>query len=62
MDGYLRDWIRVEVLPDLPEPKPGPNHGFRHLFEDLRLGAIETDASNYNTGRTIKGSAAGYGK
>ncbi|ETD82012.1 DUF6538 domain-containing protein [Rhodobacter capsulatus] len=59
MDGYLRDWIREEVLPD---PKPGPNHGFRHLFEDLRLGAIETDASNYITGRTIKGSAADYGK
>lgn len=62
MDGNLRDWIREKVLPDLPEPKPGPNHGFRHLFEDLRLGAIESDASKYITGRADKNSAAKYGK
>ncbi|WP_444462240.1 DUF6538 domain-containing protein [Rhodobacter capsulatus] len=62
MDGNLRDWIREQVLPELVYPKPGPNHGFRHLFEDLRFGAIETDGSNYITGRSIKGSAAGYGK
>lgn len=62
MDGNLRDWIREVVLPDLPEPKPGPNHGFRHLFEDLRLGAIETEAAHYITGRASTTSAAGYGK
>lgn len=62
MGGNLRDWIREDVLPDLPKPKPGPNHGFRHLFEDLRYGAIDADASNYITGRANKGSAAGYGK
>lgn len=62
MDGNLRDWIRAEVLPDLPDPKPGPNHGFRHLFEDMRYGAIDADASDYITGRANKGSAAGYGK
>jgi integrase len=62
MDGNLRDWIRADVLPDLPKPKPGPNHGFRHLFEDLRYGSIDAEASNYITGRANKGSAAGYGK
>ncbi|KPQ00270.1 MAG: Site-specific recombinase XerD [Rhodobacteraceae bacterium HLUCCA12] len=62
MDGNLRDWIRDEVLPDLPSPRPGPNHGFRHLFEDLRLGAIESDAAKYIAGRANKNSSADYGK
>lgn len=62
MAGNLRDWIRTEVLSDLPEPRPSPMHGFRHLFEDLRLGVIESDASKYITGRAISDSSGGYGK
>lgn len=58
----LRDWIREDVLPDLPAPRPAPNHGFRHLFEDLRRGVMDTEAARYITGRSNKGSAEGYGK
>ncbi len=58
----LRDWIREEVLKDHPEPKPAPNHGFRHLFEDLRRARLDTEAANYITGRANKGSAETYGK
>ena len=62
MDGNLRDWIRTEVLPDLPEPRPSPMHGFRHLFEDLRIGTIGDDAAKYITGRAVSDSSGGYGK
>jgi integrase len=58
----LRDWIREKVLKGDKENRPSPNHGFRHLFEDLRLGKFSVDAGLYITGRANPSSAALYGK
>lgn len=57
----LRDWIREDVLASYPMPRPAPNHGFRHLFEDLRRARLDTEAANYITGRANPGSASTYG-
>lgn len=58
----LRDWIREGVLEDGRENSPSPNHGFRHLFEDLRMGTMSMEAALYITGRSNPSSAALYGK
>ena len=58
----LRDWIRDEVFKGRTGDRPAPNHGFRHLFEDLRFGKISQEASYYITGRALPGSASLYGK
>lgn len=57
----VRDWIREDVLAEYPTPRPAPNHGFRHLFEDLRRARLDQEAANYITGRANPGSAAIYG-
>ena len=58
----LRDWIRDEVFKGRTGDRPAPNHGFRHLFEDLRFGKLSMEASFYITGRAMGGSAKDYGK
>jgi len=58
----LRDWIRENVLEADRENSPSPNHGFRHLFEDLRMGKMSVDAGLYITGRSNPSSSALYGK
>jgi hypothetical protein len=39
-----------------------PNHGFRHLFEDLATGHLDFAVQAYITGRTLPNSAEDYGK
>jgi integrase len=62
VEQNLRDWIRDEVFEGRSGRRPAPNHGFRHLFEDLRFGQISQEAAYYITGRAIPGSASLYGK
>lgn len=57
-----RDWIREDMLKGRKENSPAPNHGFRHLFEDLRFSKLSQEAAFYITGRAMAGSAKGYGK
>lgn len=62
VEQNLRDWIRDEVFEGRNGKRPAPNHGFRHLLEDLRFGQISQEAAYYITGRAIPGSASLYGK
>jgi integrase len=62
VEQNLRDWIRDEVFEGRSGKRPAPNHGFRHLFEDLRFGKISQEAAFYITGRAMPGSASHYGK
>ena len=39
-----------------------PNHGFRHLFEDLAVGHLDFAVQAYITGRALPNSAEDYGK
>ena len=50
------------MLKGRKENSPAPNHGFRHLFEDLRFSKLSQEAAFYITGRAMAGSAKGYGK
>lgn len=57
----LHDWVRNDLSLDRPEL--APNHGWRHLFEDLALLAgMNESAKRYITGRTTGHSSEGYGK
>ncbi len=59
--GNIRDWVRNEL--GLTRRELAPNHGWRHLFEDMALIAHMTDAAKlYITGRSRGSSAEGYGK
>lgn len=62
VEQNLRDWIRERIIVGKSENSPAPNHGFRHLFEDLRFGKISQEAANYITGRANAGSDKLYGK
>ena len=62
VDQKLRHWISKGVFKGRSGDRPAPNHGFRHLFEDLRFGKITDEATNYITGRAIPKSASLYGK
>lgn len=62
VEQNTRDWIRDDVMKGKKENSPAPNHGFRHLFEDLRFGKLSQEAANYITGRANKGSDRMYGK
>jgi integrase len=57
----VRDWIRHDL--GLTRVELAPNHGWRHLFEDLAMSAGMSDtAKSYITGRSRGSSDEGYGK
>lgn len=57
----ISEWLRGEV--GLKREGLAPNHGWRHLFEDLCLSAGMLDAArSYITGRSTGNSGEGYGK
>lgn len=59
--SIISEWLRGELKIDRVEL--APNHGWRHLFEDLCLvGGVRDSAKNYITGRTTGASGEGYGK
>lgn len=54
-------WLKKKV--GLTRKGLAPNHGWRHLFEDLCINGSLTDAArNYITGRATGKSSEGYGK
>ncbi len=59
--GNLGRWVRREV--GLTRQELAPNHGWRHLFEDLALQAgMQEAAKLYITGRSSGRSSDQYGK
>ncbi|WP_170369630.1 DUF6538 domain-containing protein [Ruegeria arenilitoris] len=59
--GNVAGWVRGKL--ELKRKDLAPNHGWRHLFEDLALRAgISDSAKTYITGRSTGRSAEGYGK
>ncbi|MBP2446372.1 hypothetical protein [Rhizobium leguminosarum] len=58
----ISTWVR-SLIPFDKRPELSPNHGWRHLFEDLcRRDHVPEDARNYMTGRTDGGSQELYGR
>lgn len=58
MSIWVRSFIPYEKRPEL-----SPNHGWRHLFEDLcTRDGVPEDARNYMTGRKGGGSQELYGR
>lgn len=59
--GNVAGWVRGKL--GLTRKDLAPNHGWRHLFEDLAMRAgISDSAKTYITGRSTGRSAEGYGK
>lgn len=57
----LSVWVRGKV--GVTRKEAAPNHGWRHLFEDMALdGGMSVSAKLYITGRASGSSADGYGK
>ncbi|WP_412049135.1 integrase [Hoeflea sp. Naph1] len=57
----LSSWVR-SMIPFEQRPELSPNHGWRHLFEDLcRRDDVPEDARNYITGRATGKSRDLYG-
>lgn len=57
----LSDWVRNCV--GVTRSDAAPNHGWRHLFEDMAgVGGMSGTAKLYVTGRASGSSADGYGK
>lgn len=57
----IRDWLREDLK--ITRKELAPNHGWRHLFEDLAMAAGMSDSAKiYITGRSGGGSARAYGK
>lgn len=57
----VRDWIRGTV--GIKRAELSPNHGWRHLFEDLcRRDHVSDDARLYLQGRSTGGSDQAYGR
>jgi integrase len=57
----LSVWVRSKV--GVTRKDAAPNHGWRHLFEDMALdGEMAGSAKMYITGRASGGSDDGYGK
>lgn len=55
-------WVR-SIIPYDKRPELSPNHGWRHLFEDLcRRDNVPEDARNYITGRASGKSQEYYGR
>lgn len=61
IDQNVRDWIR-EVAMKREKEAPAPNHGFRHLWEDLRRMKLDHGAALYIAGRASRTSDDLYGK
>ncbi|OAN84404.1 hypothetical protein A8B78_07050 [Jannaschia sp. EhC01] len=59
MGRDLRTWVREGA--GVTRKALPPNHGWRHLFEDMAIG-MPDDAKHYITGRTTGKSGEGYGK
>lgn len=59
MGRDLRKWVREGA--GVTRKALKPNHGWRHLFEDMATG-MPDDAKHYITGRTTGKSGEGYGK
>ncbi|MEF0941658.1 integrase [Rhizobium sp. BR 362] len=58
----LATWVR-SLIPYLSRPDLRPNHGWRHLFEDLcRRDLIDEDARAYILGRSVGASRELYGR
>lgn len=58
MSGWIRNLIPMEEHPEL-----SPNHGWRHLFEDLcRRDRVSEEARAYMTGRVFGNSQELYGR
>ncbi|MBP2236227.1 integrase [Sinorhizobium kostiense] len=58
----ISTWVRG-LIPFDKRPELSPNHGWRHLFEDLcRRDGVPEDARHYMTGRTDGGSQELYGR
>ncbi|SOE08487.1 hypothetical protein SAMN05877838_0209 [Hoeflea halophila] len=58
----MSTWVRG-IIPCQKRPQLSPNHGWRHLFEDLcRRDNIPEDARNYMTGRATGKSQDLYGR
>jgi integrase len=56
-------WFRSDKGPGIKRKGVSPNHGWRHLFEDLCIRDGVSDAAKvYITGRYNPGSAGDYGK
>lgn len=62
LQARVGDWVRdLITVEDRPELKP--NHGWRHLFEDLcRRDRVQEEARYYITGRTDGRSQEMYGR
>lgn len=57
----ISEWLRGDLK--ITRENLAPNHGWRHLFEDLCIVAGMLDAArNYITGRATGKSGEGYGK
>lgn len=61
IDQNMRDWIRDTVM-KREKTAPAPNHGFRHLWEDLRRMKLDHGAALYIAGRASRTSDDLYGK
>ncbi|MER9851159.1 hypothetical protein NKJ55_28345 [Mesorhizobium sp. M0106] len=59
-DQRLREWVHSVFPKGLG--KVDPVHGLRHLFEALIMDWDSERSQDYVTGRSIKGSAKGYGQ
>ncbi|MFS8116152.1 integrase [Rhizobium jaguaris] len=58
----LASWVRL-LIPYLHRPNLLPNHGWRHLFEDLcRRDLMNEDARAYILGRSVGASRELYGR
>lgn len=58
----LSTWVRA-IIPFDQRPELSPNHGWRHLFEDLcRRDNVPEDARSYLTGRATGKSQELYGR
>ena len=60
--AHLTHWIRT-MIPIKHRPDLMPNHGWRHLFEDLcRRDGLPEEARSYITGRAWGNSQSYYGR
>jgi len=62
-DDAVRDWFWDKAGAGMTREGVSPNHGWRHLFEDLCIrDGVADSAKDYMTGRVQPGSAKDYGK
>jgi integrase len=62
-DDVVRDWFWDKAGAGITRKGVSPNHGWRHLFEDLCIrDGVADSAKDYMTGRVQPGSAKDYGK